>query len=92
MNAGRKAFLLAGLRAAVLKVKLMENELLAIGVSVKHGVINEEGAMQWLHSEGLLHLMPEAFQIDDGSTDTSVTSASPKPSPSNPASDVSPTS
>jgi len=79
---GRKDFMLAGLRAATLKAKLMENELTAIGVSLKHGRITPEGVMEWLHSEGLMFLMPDVFF--GGSTDTSATSVSPKPSPSNP--------
>ena len=89
MSDGRREFVLAGLRAAVLRTRLVENELLAIGLALKHGAIDEEGVMQWLHSEGLMHLMPDVF---GGSTDTSAASVSPKPSPLNPASVASPTS
>jgi len=87
---GRREFLLAALRAAVLKVKLMENELLAIGVSLKHGMIGPEGVMRWVNEEGLMFLLPQMGS--DGSIDTSATSASPKPSPSSRGSGASPTS
>jgi len=84
-------FVLLGLRAAVLKAKLIENDLTAIGVSLKHGRIDPEGVLKWLHEEGLMFLMPEPFNTA-GSTATSATGATPKPSPSNPASGASPTS
>jgi len=80
MSHGHVEFLLAGLRAATLKAKLMENELLAIGVSLKHGRITPEGVMQWLHEEGLMFLMPDVFNLA-GSTDTSATGAEQSSSP-----------
>ena len=86
-----EAMVLHGLRAAVLKARLIENELLAIGVSLKHGMIEPEGVMRWLHEEGLMFLMPEVF-TDAGSTATSAASASLSSSPSSPASGASPTS
>ena len=88
---GERELVLHGLRAAVLKTRLIENELTAIGVSLKHGMINPEGVMQWLHEEGLMFLMPELFG-GAGSTATSATSASLSSSPSSRGSGASPTS
>lgn len=87
---GEREMVLHGLRAAVLKARLIENELTAIGLSLKHGMINPEGVMQWLHEENLMFLMPEMFG-GVGSTATSATSVSPSSSPSSRASGASPT-
>jgi hypothetical protein len=73
-------FVRLGLRAAVMKVRLMENELTAIGVSLKNGLIGPEGVMQWLHEENLMFLMPDVFN-SASSTDTSATSADQSLSP-----------
>jgi len=87
---GRREFMLTALRAAVLKAKLIENELTAIGVSLKHGMIDPEGVMQWLHEEGLTFLLPQVES--GGSTATSAASAEQRPSPSSRGSGASPTS
>lgn len=87
---GRREFMLAMLRTAVLKTRLIENELMAIGVSLKHNMIDPEGVMRWLHDEGLMFLLPQ--DASGGSTDTSAASVSAKPSPSSRGSGASPTS
>jgi hypothetical protein len=83
-------FVRLGLRAAVMKVRLMENELTAIGVSLKNGLIGPEGVMQWLHEEGLMFLMPDVFN-SASSTDTSARGADQSLSPPNRGSVASPT-
>ena len=56
---GRREFVLAALRSAVLRTRLIENELTMIGVSLRHNMIDEEGVMRWLHDEGLMYLIPQ---------------------------------
>jgi hypothetical protein len=63
-----REFLLAALRAASLRAKLMDAELNTIGVSLKAGMISPEMAMQWIRDEGLMSLvsvMSEKTQITE---------------------------
>jgi hypothetical protein len=75
----RREFLLAALRAATARVRLIDNELTMIGVSLKHNMIDNEGVIKWLHSEGLMFLMPQLGPAgtNGASTDTSAENAAP---------------
>jgi hypothetical protein len=60
-----KDFLLASLRAASLRAKLMDAGLTAIGVALKGNLIGPDGALQWAQEEGLMFLigpMPDPTQ------------------------------
>jgi hypothetical protein len=52
-----REFLLAALRAASLRAKLMDAELNVIGLSLKAGMVTPEMAMQWIHDEGLMPIV-----------------------------------
>jgi len=52
-----KEFLLAALRVALAKVKLIENELTAIGVALRTDLIGPDIAVKWVHDEGLMWLI-----------------------------------
>jgi len=59
----RREFVLANLRVASLRAKLLETELNSIGVALKGGMIDSYTAMQWVKDAGALnfmgHLLPE---------------------------------
>jgi hypothetical protein len=84
MSDDRREFMLQALRIAALKVKLIENELHAMGISLKHGTIDPEGVVKWLHDEGLMGLLPQGAE-SASSIATSAPSAKPNGSPSSPA-------
>jgi hypothetical protein len=57
-----REFMLAALRTAMVRCKLMESELTEIGMSLKAKMIGPELAVQMLHDQGLMFLlgrMPE---------------------------------
>jgi hypothetical protein len=47
MSLGRTEFTLAALRCACLRVKLIDNELAAIGIALKGGFISPDTALAW---------------------------------------------
>ncbi len=47
-------FLLAALRAASLRLKMMEADAVTIGVALKNDLIGVDTAMQWIRDAGLL--------------------------------------
>ena len=58
-----KDFLLAALRAASVRAKLMEADINSIGVALKGDLIGPETAVQWIRDAGLLGMvgaLPEA--------------------------------
>jgi len=59
-----REFLLAALRAATLRAKLMEANLNEIGIALKANLIGPDMAVKWLHDENLMFLlgiMPDAI-------------------------------
>jgi hypothetical protein len=52
-----REFVLAVLRAASLRAKLMDAELQTIGTSLRAGMVSPEMAIQWIHDEGLMGLV-----------------------------------
>lgn len=52
-----KEFLLAALRSACLRAKLMEATLTAVGVALKNDLIEPDYAVKWVHDEGLMFLI-----------------------------------
>jgi hypothetical protein len=52
-------FLLACLRAASLRAKLIATELDSIGVALRHNLVSHDGAIEWLRDIDLLdHVLP----------------------------------
>jgi hypothetical protein len=49
-----REFLLAKLRAASLRAKVIDAELTSIGVALKGGMIGADTAVAWIRDEGLL--------------------------------------
>ncbi len=47
-------FLLAALRAASCRMKMMDADITTIGVALKHDMIGVDTAMQWIRDAGLL--------------------------------------
>jgi hypothetical protein len=68
-----REFLLSALRSASLRCKLMDNELVSIGVALKHDLIGPDTAVQWIHDHNLMWLigpLPKAVgQIAEGGED-----------------------
>jgi hypothetical protein len=52
-----REFLLSALRSASLRCKLMDNELVTIGVALKHDMIGPDTAVKWLHDHDLMWLI-----------------------------------
>ena len=64
-TSGERDLLLAALKLASARAKLIANELDAVGVALRHTAVNCDQAMQWLHEEELLlwvHLGPGGHQ------------------------------
>lgn len=51
-----REFMLAALRVASAKVKLMDLELTQVGIALKAKLIGPEMAVRWLHELGLMYL------------------------------------
>ena len=47
-------FLLAAIRTAILRAQLDANEFKSIGLALRSGWIEPDGALQWLASSGLI--------------------------------------
>jgi hypothetical protein len=55
-------FLLACLRAASLRAKLIATELDSVGVALRHNFVSHDGAVEWLHALNLLdHVLYREF-------------------------------
>ena len=52
-----KEFLLAALRAASTRARLMEADLTTIGIALKGGLIGPDTAVRWIMEGGLLHMV-----------------------------------
>ena len=52
-----KEFMLNAIRIASLRAKLMDNELLNIGLALREDMIGPEMAVKWLSDHGLLWLV-----------------------------------
>ena len=66
-DAVHREYLLARLRQATIQARLIEAELVSIGVALKGGAIDPETALMWLREHGLLWmvlpLLPEPEQL-----------------------------
>jgi len=52
-----KEFLLAALRVAAARVKLLDNEIASIGVALRGDLIGPDMAVKWIHDMGLMWLI-----------------------------------
>lgn len=50
-------YLLAEIRCAVIRAKLIANDLTAVGLALKAGFINADDALEHLHDCGVLRLV-----------------------------------
>jgi len=58
-NSDQSEFLLACLRAASLRAKLIATELDSVGVALRHNFVSHDGAVEWLRDLDLLdHVLP----------------------------------
>jgi hypothetical protein len=59
----RQEFVLATLRSASLRVRLIANEIDAAGTALKGGLISPETALEWVEQEapGCIGYLPAAF-------------------------------
>jgi hypothetical protein len=59
----RRNFLLAALRSACMRVKLIDNELAMIGTALKGGFISPETALEWAEdvAPGCVGFIPEVI-------------------------------
>ena len=73
MSDDRKEFILAALRGASLRAKLLETEINSIGVALKGDIIDGYTAMQWVKDIGALefmsHILPEETAEIPSTTD-----------------------
>jgi hypothetical protein len=52
--AGERDYLLSALRTAAARERLVVNLIETIGTSLRHKLIDNDGAMKWMAEEGLL--------------------------------------
>jgi hypothetical protein len=58
-NSDQSEFLLACLRAASLRTRLIATELDSVGVALRHNLVSHDGAVEWLSDLNLLdHVLP----------------------------------
>ena len=57
-SAGERDLVLAALRVAASRSRLQTNLFDSIGTALRHKQIDCAGALEWLHDEGLLDLLP----------------------------------
>ena len=64
--ASRRDFVLAALRCTCLRVKLIDNELVSIGVALKGGFISPETALEWAEyvAPGCVSFIPESISAE----------------------------
>jgi hypothetical protein len=67
-TSGERELALASIRAATARQRLITNLLDTIGVALREKRIDIAGAMEWLHEEGLLDLLPFGPQATRPST------------------------
>jgi hypothetical protein len=62
-KASRRDFVLAALRSTCLRVKLIENEIAAIGVALRGGLIAPDVALEWAEevAPGCVGFIPETI-------------------------------
>lgn len=62
----RRDFILAALRSACLRVKLIDNELAMIGTALKGGFISPETALEWAEdvAPGCVSFIPQAITAE----------------------------
>ena len=62
----RRDFVLASLRCTCLRVKLIDNELAAIGTALKGGFISPDTALEWAEevAPGCVGFIPEAVTAE----------------------------
>ena len=62
-KASRRDFVLAALRSTCLRVKLIENEIAAIGTALKGGFITPDTALEWAGemAPGCVGFIPETI-------------------------------
>jgi len=53
----RTDYLLAELRCAALRARLWQSDIEAVGIALKHGLIQPEQALELLHDCDALHLV-----------------------------------
>jgi hypothetical protein len=52
-----KEFMLAALRVASARCKLMDNEITSIGTALKHDLISPDMAVKWAHDMNVMFLV-----------------------------------
>jgi hypothetical protein len=57
-TSGERELLLAAIRVATTRSRLMTNLFDSVGVALRQRQIDCAGALAWLNDEGLLHLLP----------------------------------
>jgi hypothetical protein len=62
-SSGYTEYLLAEIRAAILRAKLWQNDLVAIGIALKGGFIDPDNALEHLHDCGALRLVAPSSSI-----------------------------
>jgi hypothetical protein len=62
------AYLIAEINCAILRAKLLDNDLVAIGIALKAGLIDADGAIAHLHDCGALRLVALSSAITSVST------------------------
>jgi hypothetical protein len=62
-NSDKQAFVLAALRSASLRVRLIGNDIDAAGIALKGGLISPEIALEWVNeaAPGCVGYLPAAF-------------------------------
>ena len=61
-----REFILAALRVASARAKLMDNEIMSIGVALRGNLISPKMAVMWASDMGLLYLMqPIPKEVED---------------------------
>jgi hypothetical protein len=55
----QREYVLAELRCAALRSRLVTAELDTIGVALKHNLVTPEDAVRWLHEVGLDHALAD---------------------------------
>ena len=65
MSDDYRAYVLAELRCAVLRARLNENDLTAIAIALKAGLIDTEHALEHLHDCGVLRLVAPPSAPDE---------------------------
>lgn len=67
-TSSRRDFVLAALRCTCIRVRLIDNELAAIGTALKGNFISPETALEWAEevAPGCVGFIPEAITANGG--------------------------